>query len=108
MARAFPFARAGHPALPAVLRVDRETNAIWVAAPRGRSLADAPRGLSPGQVARLTEAIEALHAAGGAHGQIDPAHLYWLDGEVALAFPRGPEGADAAERDRDALARLGG
>lgn len=108
MARARAFARADHAALPAVLRVDRDTSAIWVAAPRGRALADAQRGLSPGQVARLAEAVEALHAAGGAHGEIDAAHLYWLDGEVTLAFPRGPEGSDAAERDREALARLGG
>jgi serine/threonine-protein kinase len=108
MTRARAFARAGHAVLPAVLRVDRDAGAIWVAAPRGRALADAPRGLSPGQVARLAEAIEALHAAGGAHGSIDPAHLYWLDGEVALAFPRGTEAPDAARRDQEALARLDG
>ena len=87
LARARAFARAGHPALPTVLRVDRETGAIWVGIPLGRALADDPRGLSPGQVARLRAAVEALHAAGGAHGRIDPDHLYWLDGEVTVAFP---------------------
>jgi serine/threonine-protein kinase len=108
LARARAFARVGHPALPTVLRLDRETGEVWVAAPLGRSLADDPRALSPGQIARLREAVEALHAAGGAHGQIDPEHLYWLDGEVTLAFPRaaGPEDG-AADRDREALARLG-
>jgi serine/threonine-protein kinase len=105
LARAF--ARAGHPALPTVLRVDRDEGAIWIAAPLGQALAGEPRGLSPGAMSRVREAIEALHAAGGAHGHIDPEHLYWLDGEVTLAFPRGDAPADAAARDREALARLG-
>jgi serine/threonine-protein kinase len=105
--RARAFARAGHAALPTVLRVDRDDGAIWVAAPLGKALADEPRALSPGQVGRLSEAIEALHAAGGAHGRVDLEHLYWHDGEVVLAFPRGEVPADAAERDRQALSRLG-
>ena len=107
LARARAFARAGHPALPTVLRVDRETGEIWIAAPQGRALADEPRGLSPGQVARLREAIEALHVAGGAHGRVDFEHLYWLDGEVTLAYPRGGVAEDAQARDREALTRLG-
>jgi serine/threonine-protein kinase len=107
LAQARAFARAGHPSLPTVLRVDRETGVIWVGAPLGHALADEPRGLSPGQVARLREAVEALHAAGGAHGHIDPEHLYWLDGEVTLAFPRGGEPEGAAAQDREALGRLG-
>jgi serine/threonine-protein kinase len=107
LARARAFARADHPTLPTVLRVDRDTGAIWIAAPLGRALADEPGGLSPGQIARLREAVEALHAADDAHGRIDPAHLYWLDGEVTLAFPRGEAPANAAELDREALARLG-
>ena len=107
LARARAFAQAGHPALPTVLRVDRETSSVWIAAPLGRALADEPRGLSLGQVARLREAIEALHAAGGAHGRVDPEHLYWLDGDVTLAYPRGAAPADAPARDLEALARLG-
>jgi serine/threonine-protein kinase len=79
-----------------------------VAAPLGKALADEPRGLSAGQLARLGEALEALHAAGGAHGCVDVEHLYWHDGEVVLAFPRGEAGEGAAEGDREALARLGG
>jgi serine/threonine-protein kinase len=108
LARARAFARAGHAALPTVLRVEREGGAVWVAAPLGKALADEPRGLSAGQLARLGEALEALHAAGGAHGRVDREHLYWHDGEVALAFPRGEAGEGAAEGDREALARLGG
>ncbi len=114
LARARAFAQAGHPALPTVLRVDRDSGAVWIAAPLGRALADEPRGLSPGQVARLREAVEALHAAGGAHGRIDQGHLYWFDGEVTLAFPRGEAGdagassePDREAQDREALARLG-
>jgi serine/threonine-protein kinase len=107
LAQARAFARAGHAALPAVLRVDREANAIWVAPPLGRALADEPRGLSPGQMARLKEAIEALHAAGGAHGRIDAEHLYVLDGEVTIAYPRGEMVEGAMEKDREAIARLG-
>ncbi len=106
LARARAFARAGHAALPTVLRVDRDADAIWVAPPLGRALADEPRGISPGQAARLREAIEALHAAGGAHGHVDPDHLYWHDGEVTLAFPRGDAPEDAAEADRRALEQL--
>jgi serine/threonine-protein kinase len=106
LARARAFARAGHPALPTVLRVDRDAGAVWVQAPLGRALADEPRGLSPGQVARLRDAVLALHAAGGAHGLIDAAHLYVLDGEVMLAFPRSAPPEDAITRDREALLQL--
>ena len=101
------FAQEGHPALPTVLRVDVETGAIWVGAPLGRALASELRGLSPGALSRLRDAIEALHGADGAHGHINAAHLYWLDGEVTLAFPRSDAPPDAAARDREALAQLG-
>jgi serine/threonine-protein kinase len=106
LARARAFARAGHPVLPTVLRVDRDGGAVWVQAPLGRALADEPRGLSPGQVARLRDAVLALHAAGGAHGLIDAAHLYVLDGEVTLAYPRSTPPEDATSRDREALEQL--
>lgn len=107
LARARAFARAGHPALPTVLRVDTDERQIWVAAPQGRALADEPRALSTGQRARLRDAIEALHAAGGAHGSIDRAHLYWYDGEVTLSYPCADASAEgAAELDLRALAEL--
>lgn len=105
LARARAFARAGHAALPIILRVDQTEAQIWVGAPAGRSLADDPRALSPGQRARLHEAIEALHTAGGAHGCIDAAHLYLLDGDLTLAYPRANPDA-ALDLDRSALAQL--
>jgi eukaryotic-like serine/threonine-protein kinase len=108
LARARAFARAGHPALPTVLRADRTADTLWVDLPGGRALADEPRGLSPGQVARLREAIEALHAAGGAHGRIDAEHLYLHDGEVTLAYPRASAEGDLAALDLAALAALAG
>lgn len=106
LTRARAFAQAGHAALATVLRIDPAVNEIWIDPPRGRSLADAPRALSPGQVARIEEAVLALHAAQGAHGAIEPDHLYWHDGEVTLAYPRRQAGKDAAERDSIAVARL--
>jgi serine/threonine-protein kinase len=109
LTQARAFARAGHAALPTVLHVDQTAEQIWIAAPAGRSLADDPRALSPGQRARLHEAIAALHATGGAHGSIDAAHLYILDGDLTLAYPRGGPSSDAgsaADLDRAALARL--
>jgi serine/threonine-protein kinase len=109
VAGARAFARAGHPALPTVLRVDEHAGAVWLAPPRGRALADEARGLSPGQITRLREAIAVLHAASGAHGRIDAEHLYLHDGEVTLAFPRTRVPIEeAAELDRSALDRLAG
>jgi hypothetical protein len=108
LAVARAFARAGHAALPTVLRADAAEQQIWVAAPLGRSLLDEPRPLSPGQIARLREAVAALHAADGAHGCIDREHLYWHDGEVALAYPRLDPPPNALELDREALAKLEG
>jgi serine/threonine-protein kinase len=107
LARVRAFARAGHPTLPTVLRVDSEANTVWIEPPFGRALADEPRGLSPGQVARLCEGIDALHAAQGAHGCVDAEHLYVHDGEVKLAYPRSLVPLDEAlELDCAALARL--
>ncbi len=107
LACARAFARAGHPTLPTVLRVDEQAQEIWIAPPRGRSLADQSRGLSPGMVARLREALESLHAAEGAHGHVDAEHLYWHDGEITLAYPRSTMAVEEAmESDRAALSRL--
>jgi serine/threonine-protein kinase len=108
LARARAFALAGHPVLPVVLRADSEAAQIWVAPPPGRCLADDPRALSPGQIARVREALEALHAVGGAHGAIDAEHLYLFDGDVSLAWPRRPSGDDDAARDAQALTDLTG
>jgi eukaryotic-like serine/threonine-protein kinase len=106
LAQARAFARAGHAALPAILRADAASAEIWIALPRGSALAREARPLSPGQIARLREAVESLHAAGGAHGYIDAAHLYWHDGEVTIAYPTATTPEDACERDATALAQL--
>jgi serine/threonine-protein kinase len=104
--RARAFARAGHPALPAVLRVDANAGLLWIAPPLGTALADAPRTLTHEAIERLQRAVEALAGAGGAHGHIDAQHLYWHDGELALAWPRKPAPPDAAGHDLAALAAL--
>jgi serine/threonine-protein kinase len=104
--RARGFARAGHPGLPTVLRVDRAAQQIWVAPPLGKALADAPRWITRGAFERFVQAIEALRAAGGAHGYIDPQHVYWFDGELQVAWPRKPVSAEAAANDEAALEKL--
>lgn len=108
-ARVSAFSRANHPALPVVLRADEDGGAFWVAPPLGRALADAPRELSPAERARIAEAIEALHAAQGAHGCVDEAHLYLCHGEISLAYPRSLVPLEeAAALDRITIARLRG
>jgi eukaryotic-like serine/threonine-protein kinase len=106
LARARAFARAGHPALPGVLRVDRAEKEIWVAPALGKALADAPRDIPRGAIQRLRQAIAALVEAGGAHGHIDAQHLYWFEDELDLAWPRKPPFEGAAERDAQALEAL--
>lgn len=110
LALARAFARAGHAALPTVLRADAQGGEVWVAPPLGRALADEPRALSPGQVSRLDEALKALREAGGAHGAVDAEHLYFHDGEFTLAFPRRASSSveEAAASDQEAVARLAG
>ena len=54
----------------------------------------------------MREALEALHAAGGAHGSVDGEHVYVSGGEVTLAFPREPRPDATREDDLAALARL--
>ncbi len=104
LARAGAFARAGHPALQTVLRVDRAQGEIWLAAPRG---AAPDRALDAQEVARLGEALDALHAAGGVHGRIDRDHVR-LDGDApTLLFAPDCEPTATVDLDRLALMRLG-
>jgi serine/threonine-protein kinase len=103
LATARAFAQADHPSLPCVLRVDPMRREIWVAAPLGRALADEPRALSHGQLARLRDAILALQAIGGAHGSIDLEHLYVHEGDISLAFPRSSVGEAARASDDAAM-----
>lgn len=105
LARASAFARADHPALQAVLRVDRDSGVIWLAAPRGGPLAGRP---TPHQAAVLREAIARLHELGEAHGSIEAAHVFVDDaGDVTLAFTPPPGPTATLDLDRLALARLG-
>jgi serine/threonine-protein kinase len=104
IARASLFARADHPALQAVLRVDREDGAIWLAAARGRRLAGRP---TPAQLVTLREALEALHKMGEPHGAIDPEHVFVDDaGEITLGYSPKPGPTATFDTDRLALARL--
>ncbi|HEY2513854.1 MAG TPA: protein kinase [Polyangiaceae bacterium] len=105
LARASAFARAGHPLLQTVLRVDREGARIWLEPILGR----APEGrLTREQIAGLSAALGALHGAGVAHGQVDLAHVL-IDplGRAHLRFTPTSEPTATADRDRLALARLG-
>lgn len=105
LARASAFARADHPALQLVLRVDRATRTVWLAAPRGAPIAAPP---TPEQAATLREALDRLHELGEAHGAIDPAHVLVDDsGRVTLAFAPPPGPTATFDLDRLALARLG-
>jgi len=104
LARAAVFARADHPALQTVLRVDRENQVIWLAAPRGTPLTGTP---TPGQAAMLREALDRLHELGEAHGAVDAAHVFVDEsGGVTLAFAPPPGPTATVDLDRLALARL--
>lgn len=105
LARASLFARADHPALQPVLRVDRHGSAIWLAAPRG---APPSAPLAPAQIGVLREAIDRLHELGQAHGAVDAAHVFVDElGEVTLGFAPPPGPTATFDLDRLALARLG-
>jgi serine/threonine-protein kinase len=105
LSRASLFARADHPALQAVLRVDRGDGAIWLAAPRGAPLATRA---TPQQQAVLREALDRLHELGEPHGAIDPTHVFVDDtGAVTLAFAPAPGPTATFDLDRLALAKLG-
>ncbi|MBX3225138.1 MAG: protein kinase [Labilithrix sp.] len=104
LARASAFARADHPALQVVLRVDRATRAIWLAVPRGAPIAARP---TPEQAATLREALDRLHQLGEVHGAIDAEHVFVDEsGAVTLAFAPPPGPTATFDLDRLALARL--
>jgi eukaryotic-like serine/threonine-protein kinase len=106
LARAGLFARADHPALQAVLRVDRPNQVIWLAAPRGAPLAAPP---TPAQMAILREALDRLHELGEAHGAITANHILVDDfGNLTLTYAPPPGPTATFDLDRLALARLAG
>jgi serine/threonine-protein kinase len=106
LARARAFARAGHPALPAVLRADAAARQLWIAPALGEPMRTKALSLTRGQLRRLREAVAALHAVGGAHGQIDADHVHLVAGDVTLAYPLGDAQEGAQEADLAALAAL--
>ena len=102
--RARTFARAGHPALQTVLRVDRDAGELWLEAPRGLP---ADRPLSAPELSALRAALESLHREGAVHGCVDRAHVHvGPDEDVILTFARSL-GAHATADRSIALARLG-
>lgn len=104
LARASSFARAAHPALQAVLRVDRERDQIWLEAPRGER---AERPLDEGEFEEARAAIDALHVAGAVHGSVDADHVLVGKDGVMVLFAPATDPDDTAEIDLVALARLG-
>jgi serine/threonine-protein kinase len=103
LARVAMFARAGHPALQTVLRVDRAAEEIWLEAPRGAPL---DRPLLQREAALLREALDALHAQGAVHGRVDREHVRVGAGEVTLLFAHSIAATATIDRDRLGLSRL--
>jgi serine/threonine protein kinase len=104
LARASVFARAEHPALQVVLRVDRESNEIWLGIPRGAPLRSRP---TPEQAATLREALDRLHELGAVHGAIDADHVFVDEtGNVTLGFASTPGPTATFDLDRLSLAKL--
>lgn len=104
LSRARAFACASHPLLPSIFRVDAAAATLWIGMPSGAPI---DRDLAASELAQLEEALACLHAAGGAHGALDAAHIYEFSGAITLLYPRvgfDPEGL--AVRDREAIERL--
>jgi serine/threonine-protein kinase len=98
-------ASEGHSLLPTILRVSTTDKEIWVAPPLGKAVADGA-DLTAAMLDRLGAAVSALHRRGAGHGSIDAEHVYVLDGEASLAFPRKPAALDATLADDRGLAEL--
>jgi eukaryotic-like serine/threonine-protein kinase len=103
LARARGFALADHRALQSVWRVDEGDGAIWLELLEGATLS---RPLSGDECARLEGGLRALHAAGGAHGQVDAQHIVVAESGVVLRFAPEHDPTATPDRDRIALARL--
>jgi serine/threonine-protein kinase len=103
LSRARSFARAGHPALQSILRVNREDDTLWLEAPSGRHLEGK---LLPEQRAVLASALGALHSAGGVHGHLDATHVVTAGDTLVLLFHAASDPTATADRDWLALSRL--
>ncbi|WP_394828462.1 protein kinase domain-containing protein [Pendulispora albinea] len=102
--RAAAFARAVHPMLQTVLRVDRKAHEIWLDRPDSRPL---DRPLSAKERAELRGALQALHGAGMIHGSIDPAHIHiGKTGNVIVRFSAHCARLATIDDDHRALSRL--
>jgi serine/threonine-protein kinase len=103
LARARAFARAATTSLQTVLRVDRDLEEIWLEAPRGKVL---DRGLSPAELERLRQAVDALHGEGVVHGHIDRSHVMLTEAGVLLLFDPDHDIGATADTDWADVARL--
>ena len=104
LARAAAFARARDATLQTVLRVDRESESLWLDAPRGRAL---DRRLTTAERATLGAALDALHAVGVAHGCVCREHVFVdATGEVTLCFVADCDATSTTDLDRIGLAGL--
>ena len=103
-ARARAFALADHPALQTVWRAEPIAGTLWLEALDDRPL---DRPLAPEEGELLMKALDALHAAGGAHGRVDRQHVV-VDsgGRLILRFPAEELPGASPDRDRQALANL--
>lgn len=97
--RARAQARADHPSLQLVLRVDRAASVLWLASASGQAPG---RPLEDGLRAQLLEALSALHEAGGVHGHVDAAHVVVQGDRAVLRFA--PQAAPTATTAGDLLA----
>ncbi len=104
MERVLPYARTDHPALPCVLRLDRDREIVWIDAVVGRPLS---RSLTPEEHSRLAAALGALHRAGGYHGSVDAEHVVERGDELMLRFPLDPK-SRSTDDDLAGLRRLEG
>jgi hypothetical protein len=102
LARARAFALADHAALQTVWRVDVAARTIWLEALDG----PLDRPLTQEENARLRDALDALHAAGGVHACVDRRHIVDTPAGVALRFGADEDTGATADRDRQALAKL--
>jgi tRNA A-37 threonylcarbamoyl transferase component Bud32 len=104
LSRAQAFARADHPRVQTVLRVDRESGSIWLEACAG-ALSERP--LTAEEQDTLRTGLAALHEAGVVHGSVDRAHVgVKADGGLVLRFQSEARVGATADEDRVALERL--
>ena len=97
------YARVGHRALQAILRVDRDGGLVWLAAPRGARL---DRMLLERERATLGEALALLHAEGLVHGSIGRETVRVSEAGPLLLFPLEAAAAVSPSVDVAALFRL--